>query len=298
MKRTTDYKELKAEYKNLIETMEFKNSGWSKAVYKVANKIAKGKAIYQKISEGLGGRIPWQFIGVIHNLECSCNFNKHLHNGDSLKKRTYRVPAGRPTTHYGPFTFYESAIDALSMKGFHKVTDWSMEHMLYMLERYNGWGYRKYRTHQSPYLWSGTNHYVRGKYVADGKYSPTAVSQQMGAAPVLKVLMEEEAYVPVTVPPEALTPKEIVDNSTKLTMAQRINNFIKFAVATIGSLLTFDTFSNIKTLGGNLIDQIGIPQLTIFGVICLSIYVYNEWLRHKTINDAKDGRYVPSKIIK
>ena len=40
----------------------------------------------------------------------------------------------------------------------------------------------------SPYLWSFSNHYARGKYVADGHFSATAVSQQCGAALLLKRL--------------------------------------------------------------------------------------------------------------
>ena len=118
--RSIDFSIIQPEYNKLLASMEYKNDSWEKAFKSVARKIAKGKNIYVKISNELGGNIPWQFIGVIHNLESGCNFNKHLHNGDSLSRRTVRVPANRPPTHYGPFTFIESAIDALKMKGFHR----------------------------------------------------------------------------------------------------------------------------------------------------------------------------------
>ena len=60
---------------------------------------------------------------------------------------------------------------------------------LFQLEGYNGFGYRDHHpTVPSPYLWSFSNHYTRGKYVADGRFSPTAVSQQCGAAVLLKRL--------------------------------------------------------------------------------------------------------------
>jgi lysozyme family protein len=39
-------------------------------------------------------------------------------------------------------------------------------------------------------LWSFSNQYDRGKYVADGKFSSTARSQQCGAAVMLKMLAE------------------------------------------------------------------------------------------------------------
>ena len=31
---------------------------------------------------------PWYVIAVIHNMECGLDFTKHLHDGDSLKRRT------------------------------------------------------------------------------------------------------------------------------------------------------------------------------------------------------------------
>ena len=42
----------------------------------------------------------------------------------------------------------------------------------------------------SPYLWSFSEHSDRGKYVADGRWSATAVSRQPGAAVLLRRLAE------------------------------------------------------------------------------------------------------------
>jgi hypothetical protein len=41
---------------------------------------------------------------------------------------------------------------------------------------------------KSPYLWSFSNQYTQGKYIADGTWSDTAVSRQCGAAVVIKRL--------------------------------------------------------------------------------------------------------------
>ena len=61
--------------------------------------------------------------------------------------------------------------------------------MLYTIERYNGTGYLRYHKNvPTPYLWSGSQHYVKGKYVSDGKWSSSAVSKQVGAAVILKEL--------------------------------------------------------------------------------------------------------------
>ena len=83
-------------------------------------------------------KVPWWFTGLIHGMECSFSLNKHLHNGDSLKARTWQVPAGRPKEGSPPFTFVESACDALSYDHFAGQEDWGLAIVLYRLERYNG----------------------------------------------------------------------------------------------------------------------------------------------------------------
>lgn len=136
--------------------------------------------------------IPWFVIGSIHSLESDGDFGTHLHNGDPLTRRTIRVPRGRPLAGTPPFAWEESAGDALRMHGFDTWRDWSIGGSLYQLERYNGWGYRLYHPDVlSPYLWAGSKHYTRGKYTADGRWSPTAVSRQIGAAVLLKALRDE-----------------------------------------------------------------------------------------------------------
>ncbi len=145
-----------------------------------------------------GSRIPWYFIACVHYLECSFSFKKHLHNGDPLTGYTVQVPAGRPKVgHPPPFTFEESAVDALKLMGFDKVTSWKLPFILRKLEAYNGFGYFKFHHMNSPYLWSYSNHYTKGKYVKDGKFDKDAVSAQTGSAVILK-RMEERGliYIP------------------------------------------------------------------------------------------------------
>lgn len=154
-----------------------------------ANKIEANKPRYEAIAHHVG--CPWWVVGVIHLMECGLRFNAHLHNGDPLTARTKHIPSGRPVAGNPPFVFEDSAIDALTMKGFHKEKDWSIARVLFILEGYNGYGYRQYHPSvKTPYLWSFTNWYTKGKYVADGKYDGEAVSQQMGIAAVLKRMQE------------------------------------------------------------------------------------------------------------
>jgi hypothetical protein len=77
------------------------------------------------------------------------------------------------------------------MQGLRAGVDWSLPGALYQLERYNGWGYRMHHPSVlTPYLWSFSNHYTSGKYVADGTWSNTAISKQCGAGVILRRMAE------------------------------------------------------------------------------------------------------------
>ncbi|WP_024278645.1 hypothetical protein [Xanthobacter sp. 126] len=178
------FSELRGDYARLLATMTIRPEKLA-AADAVARKIVANRPRYEAVSKATG--VPWAIIGVIHAMECGLSFKQHLHNGDPLTARTRQVPAGRPKAGSPPFTWDESAIDALRYDGLDKVTDWSEERECFVLEDYNGWGYRKYHPEVlSPYLWSYSNHYLHGKYVADGEWDPSAVSGQCGAIVLLK----------------------------------------------------------------------------------------------------------------
>ena len=172
-------------YQALWDSMKM-NDGWESKVIAAAKKIIAGKAFYEKVAEQVNKAMRWEIVGVIHMMECSCSFTKHLHNGDSLLNRTTRVPEGRPKADPingkgKPYTWIESAVDALKSHHFDEYSQFTLPMILYRLEKYNGFGYN-YKKINTPYLWSGTNHYTKGKYVADGKFDYEAVSSQIGAA--------------------------------------------------------------------------------------------------------------------
>lgn len=178
---------LKADYENLWSTCVVKPIGNHYATQTV-NKMRANESRYESIGDVTS--VPWWFIAVLHNMECGLNFNKHLHNGDPLTGRTVRVPAGRPVSGNPPFTFEESAVDAIRLKNYHQIQDWSIAHVLFVMEGFNGYGYRTDHPEvKSPYLWSMTNHYIKGKYVRDHVFDPEAVSQQLGIACILKRLL-------------------------------------------------------------------------------------------------------------
>ena len=182
-----DFATLRDEYAEFFDRCRLRPEFAGNVEFYVS-RLVKHKPVYQQLAAGLNN-MPWLFIGAVHGMECGFNFGTHLHNGDPLSARTVRVPAGRPQAGQPPFTWAESARDALQLKKLHLVTDWSLPRMLYLLEAYNGFGYRP-RGVPSPYLWSFSNLYASGKFVADGVFDPDAVSKQCGVAVMLRVMQE------------------------------------------------------------------------------------------------------------
>jgi lysozyme family protein len=177
---------LKKEYEDLFTSCVI-NSARQKDVEKIRDKIVANKSRYEAVAAST--TVPWFVVAVIHSLEGSLNFKTHLHNGDPLTAKTVHVPKGRPAGT-PPFTWEQSAIDALTFDGLAGVKKWNLAIILFRLEGFNGFGYRvKHPEVLTPYLWSFTNHYTKGKFVADGKFDATAVSKQCGAAAILKLML-------------------------------------------------------------------------------------------------------------
>ena len=151
----------------------------------ICGKMLANKDQYMKVEQA--AKVPWFVVAAIHHMESDCDFDTHLHNGDPLTARTVHVPAGRPKHGTPPFSWYESAIDALGGEDSFKGNEWSLGATLDFLESYNGRGYSR-RGMPSPYLWSGTDQYTRGLYVSDGEFDSNAVSKQLGAVCILKTL--------------------------------------------------------------------------------------------------------------
>ena len=180
-----EFQKLKSEYERLFQGCKI-NSDKSEAVNSIVDRILTNEERYRKAQNKSG--VPWSVIAVIHALESSLNFNTHLHNGDPLSRKTVQVPKGRPPGN-PPFTWETSAADALELEKLNIWQDWTIPGALFVLERYNGWGNRK-KNINTPYLWSFSNNYEKGKFVADHVFDPEAVSKQCGAAVLLKAMEE------------------------------------------------------------------------------------------------------------
>jgi lysozyme family protein len=150
----------------------------------VAKRLVAAKQRYLTVSAKTG--IPWPFIAVTHQRESSQNWSRSLAQGDPWNEVSKHVPAGR-----GPFkSWEEAAYDALVNCAPYAARnkDWSIGGTLAKLEQYNGLGYLS-RGLPSPYIWSGTDQYKQGKYVADGVFDPNVVDAQLGCAGLIMAMM-------------------------------------------------------------------------------------------------------------
>jgi lysozyme family protein len=186
-----------------LATLKARNlARWGKAVVspgrhdgleKIARVLIANKERYQRVQTGCG--VPWWFVAVVHIREADGSFKAQLSQGDPLGQVSVHVPAGR-----GPFLDHPGAtwsawergcFDALIDCAPHAANnpDRSLAGWLLYLELYNGLGYAGMGK-PSPYLWSGTDQYVSGKYVRDHDYEADVVDTQPGCAALLKVMLE------------------------------------------------------------------------------------------------------------
>lgn len=157
--------------------------GKTAALAKVVEKIAAGRNEYEAVESETG--VPWWAIGILHMREASCDFKTYLGNGEPLSRVTRLVPKGR-----GPFEdWHDGAADALRLQGYAGLSGWDLPTALHRMEAFNGWGYF-YKGVNSPYMWSWTSQYTAGKFVADHKFSATAVDPQPGCAAMLRGLID------------------------------------------------------------------------------------------------------------
>ena len=187
---STSYDDLRDEYVDFFHLAQPRPERTGDLGFYLA-KLNKHRDRYEAAGAPLG--IPWYFIGCIHALEGGFDFNTHMFNGDPLTARTVRVPRGQPEAppaNGERYTWEESATAAMRLKGFDHEGDWSLPRLLFRWERYNGFGYRS-RGVPTPYLWSFSSLYDKGRFVADHQFDPDARSRQAGAATMVKGLVAE-----------------------------------------------------------------------------------------------------------
>lgn len=183
------FESLKGEYEKLFKDCTVRDKNRSELAWYVT-KLSDKRYQDKWVAAAQAVCAPWYFIAIIHAMEASFDFQAHLHNGDPLSEKTVQVPKNRPPKWNPPTDWVSSATDALTYDGFADQQDWSLARILYRWESYNGFGSRRNGIH-TPYLWSFSNQYSKGKFVADGVWDANAVSKQCGAATMLKALLDK-----------------------------------------------------------------------------------------------------------
>jgi lysozyme family protein len=214
--------------------------------------LPPAKAQYQEISAAT--EVPWGVVAVIHERESGANFGRQLAQGDPLNQVSTHVPKGQ-----GPYrdrgghsAFYWSALVALDETGATKWHDWSPGGTMTFLEKYNGLGYAN-RGIPSPYIWSGTTEYSRGKYVSDGVFDPNAVDQQLGCAGLLRYMTGLDPEVGYPSPQQKEPP---VPDPVPATPAIDITSLVKLLLPTFikGAGAAFPPFAPWASAAQGLVD--------------------------------------------
>jgi lysozyme family protein len=192
---------------------------WQASIDKTAARLVapENKARFQAVEQR--NRVAWPVVAIIKEREAGADpaFKLSIAQGDPWNAKSKHVPKGR-----GPFSGWDPAADDALMNcapyaG--RWQDWSVGGTLTILEKYNGTGYAV-RGLPSPYIWSATTAYVKGKYVRDGVFDPNYVDQQIGCAALLLAMQKLDPSISFAAPgaparPSASPPKEIVDDATK-----------------------------------------------------------------------------------
>ncbi|HWK88181.1 MAG TPA: peptidoglycan-binding protein [Xanthobacteraceae bacterium] len=150
------------------------------ALDRVAAKLSADRERYLSLERRSG--VPALVTMVIAERESGADPRMSLAQGDRWDRVSVHVPRGR-----GPFKSWEdAAVDALSIDGLDRIgrENWTIERALYELEKYNGFGYRRYGL-PSAYIWASTTIYQGGKFIADGKFSRNAWDTQLGVAALM-----------------------------------------------------------------------------------------------------------------
>ena len=170
------YHRNRAYYKALYNSMKINKSA---GLDFVVTKINASKKRYEEAGYFCG--IDWRVVAGLHLMETGLNFQRQILNGEPWNKTTTMIPKNR-----GPWdSWVKSCDEALRIHNFKGVTD--LVDLLKKFERHNGLGYVRKGIH-SPYLWAGSSHYSKGKFVRDGGYDSKAVSEQIGVAVIMKKL--------------------------------------------------------------------------------------------------------------
>ena len=173
---------LEPEYNNLLARMRITRHAEATIIAgKLLQFVKEGK--YAEVSEKLG--IPQLFIATSFEREASSDFRLSPAQGDPWNEVSRHVPKG-----LGPYqSWMASAISTYTSERLDQIgkENWTWARLCYEGELFNGFGYRAHGVH-TPYDWSGTSNYARGKFTGDHRFDFTVADQQLGIIPVARIM--------------------------------------------------------------------------------------------------------------
>lgn len=177
------FAELRPEYERLLAAM---TATRPREVDQVARKLGSAPYLsrFDIVSRTTG--VPTAMIAGLNERESGCDFHTGMGQGDRWDRVSVHVPKG-----CGPFPSWEAAAEFYIHYDHldDNSTPWDLPYACWKGEVWNGFGPRNHGRHTG-YLWSGTNIYTGGKYVADGVWDPNAQDKQLGIVPVMLRMME------------------------------------------------------------------------------------------------------------
>lgn len=192
---------------------------WQRSIDATAVRLTSPENKARFLAVEKRNNVRWFAVAIIKEREAGSDpaFKRSIAQGDPWDVKSKNVPKNR-----GPFKSWDDAADDALINCSPYAArwqDWSAGGMMTILEKYNGVGYAN-RGLPSPYIWSATNQYVKGKYVRDGVFDPEFVDQQIGCAALLLAMQKLDASVTFDAHggparPSAAPPKDIVDDATK-----------------------------------------------------------------------------------
>lgn len=192
-----DRKTLESEYEFLWPLAKLSGPMASDAE-KHAAFIIQNRKEFEAVDQALG--MPWYIVACLSTMEMGLNFKGTILNGDDWHEQTYHYPAG-----LGPWkSWVHAAIWGIQyeVKRFPAFSDirsypWkNVGSAFFFLECWNGQNARIEPQYSlttpkgaSPYIYSGTQFYVKGKkQEKPSRFTPDLVSQQPGCMAILLAL--------------------------------------------------------------------------------------------------------------
>ena len=193
--KTRDKGLLLQEYRYLFSIASI-TPKWMNEVERCGEWAIANKATFSRVTALTS--VPWYVVAIINIMEMGTRLTGTLLNGDPWDKKTVHFPSG-----HGPWRSWESAaVYAIrhEAEGWHLDTariNWSdIGEVFWYLEAWNGFNARMTGQYEkttpqgaSPYIYSGTPFYVRGKKLENPtRFDPDLESQQIGCMAFLLYL--------------------------------------------------------------------------------------------------------------